>query len=234
MNTILTIAYNTKEVVEASYKNLAEHKSPDSRVMVLNNFFPRYDKQEYTDFVKSLCDKYGFEYYDVNCNIGLHFGYNHLLMQSGTTIRGNKFVFWDGDCCMETIGFDKMLCDTLEGQTVWATCDFGANIRQLDECKAFKEEDRPCGKVRIIERAVINSVCALSGDWLDRVGLFYELSTYYGGIEIHMWNKLKRYGGEWVVNMAVKEAGNPHATIPEYSEYKVAHAITQTNLGMFA
>lgn len=173
------------------------------------------------DFLKDLCKREGFEYYNAGSNLGMHHGYNYLISKLPKDCK--VFVLYDGDSWPVTENWHIPLLAVHNHEAVLWSGLYSPWTYKEFETRSYTPIGLEGYKVRIANTPVIISIAAYNVAWLNSVGGLQEPNKYYGGLECEMFPKLP--WGKYLVYLDdYKEDVIPIEQDAIYRQYKRAHA----------
>lgn len=227
MSFILSISFHNEKIAEQSYKQLYDTIVDKSNVFILDNNYPLLKDK---DFIKNICKKYGFTYFNAGHNLGLHEGYNYLITQLPKEC--DTFICYDGDSYPVTQGWDVPIIEVFNDEkVVWSSLHNVHSFNEMDE-RGYTDKIINNINCRVTKKPVVNSICAFKRKWLEDVGFLSEPSKYYGGLEMAMWYK-KKPEYDWVFLKDFTEIAIPNLSEIQdsiYTEYKWEHAHKGNNM----
>lgn len=216
---VISLGYVPSRIWKSSlerYKSLM-HGGLETHHIFLNQHYPLRE-QENNDELRSICESNGVEWIDIGKNLGLSKGFNHCLdyiRQKYNPDSSDIVIGYDPDSSPVSPGFDMALatCFT-DPNVVWASL-YGPWLRGQ-----FRHKEYFINQIKVHEtqHAIMNSVCAIRWDFLNKVGGFAEPNPYYGGQEMLMWPLIQKHG-KWVFTVDWWEDHEFHHLQDE--EYKV-------------
>lgn len=217
-NYLLSISYHNEQVTESTYRQLVETMQIDPcEVYVLDNNCPLVRDK---NFLKNLCDKYEFKYFNAGTNLGLAGGWNFLINQLPDDC--DRMILFDGDGYPVTLNWHIPLLKVHDDpRVVWSTLSHKTSTREMME-RGFTPEIISGYKCKITKTPVVNTICAFKRSWLKEINGLKEPNRYYGGVEMYLWSKKK--DNLWVFIEDYEEIQHPIEADRVYTVYKWYHA----------
>jgi hypothetical protein len=169
-----------------------------------------------------LAERYGYEVIEPQKNLGLHHGLNWAVRQIGIG-EDDLLIGVDPGRSIETLGWDTALAAVaMDPKIGWAALSNHASPTEISQ-RPHKVEQINGVKVALCQSPMMIQTAICKMDWVLQSGGFREPTNYYGGIEIAMWESLKRKY-ELGILLDYKETGDIAAQQdPIYRDWKLAH-----------
>lgn len=193
---VITLGFTPSHIWELSCAAFYKLKNPELKVShwFLDQHYPlNEDANRQKNW--EICCKYGINVLDFGENVGALAGFNRVLSlinPSGDDI----IVGYDPDSLPITPGFLAALCVPLQADKniVWMSLNSKWSTDQLTPSQ--RVELNIAGiELWQTRYAVMNSICAWDAEWLKSIGGMVQHHKYYGGLEVHMYEKLN--GKKW-------------------------------------
>lgn len=192
------------ECMKQFYKHLGniqvEHK-------VLMNHYP-LNKELNDKLLLELFKHYKCDVHDQGANIGLSSGYNYLIEQCN--LQDDDIVIGlDLDCWATTPNFGEALVKVLRGNKSigWASLQNPHSVKELQE-RGFTPHVVDGVLVHEAHQACVNSICAWSGSFLNKLGGLKEPGKWYGGLESVSYPRVRQLGFKWIYLPTYTESFN--------------------------
>lgn len=223
----ITLGFAPSRIWRRSLEQYRATRNPD---LAFDHYFvdQHYpvDKERNRVENRAACEAFGVKVLDPGRNLGLHAGFNWALDQINPA-PGDIIIAYDSDMFPTTPGWDMALVRSIwgdpKGKAVWASLmhDHVTSPDDLDVAETRLADGFI--KIHAIRRAIMNSTCAFSYDWLRRVGGLTEPCAFYGHLESAMFSRLGE--GQWVFVEGWSDSAllrNEHDEA--YTQYKWVHA----------
>jgi hypothetical protein len=213
---ILVCSYSNERITELCLRQLALTKSNRSVVLVWDNHYPL----NRPDFVKNICDQFGFIYMSEGENKGMYYAYNTMLNscndETVITMDGDNFIsYFQWDKAIEKVLFDERIGTATLGSL---TSD-----REMNE-RGFEPEMINGVRIKFPVSACTNTVCGWNTEFLKSIGGIKGSKEYYGGNEIEMWKHYQEK--KWVYLTDYREDTELIKPLQDwqYEQYKLLYA----------
>jgi hypothetical protein len=223
----ISLCHNDTDIIADSLEQRRKTIDPavEDRLLMVDQHWP-IDYPKTRANLEAIARDHGATLLDPGKNLGLHHGFNWALEQVG--IPDNAMVVgYDPDSWPLTPGWNMAMCRAFvaDPRVVWLSLWHTHSERELNaETKGLGSEILDGVRVRELRVAAMNSICGFRRGWLRAVGGLREPSLLYGGLEICMWDEVKKHG-RWVFLEDYREDLRMHDRVnPLYKEWKWDHA----------
>ena len=215
----ISLLYNDPAIIIKSiqqYKKTSDQNMVQTQHVFVWQHWPLGGKGE----LQFLAEELGAIWLDAGENLGLHRGFNYAL--DNIQIPDNAGVIgYDPDSWPVDYGWDRAMCEFFvsDPKSAWISLWHPHAERELiTEGRGLVLKENP--KVVQVKSPVMNSVCMFRKGWLRECGGIHEVNPYYGGLEVHTWNRLKDW--KWLFLKDYREDywPNPEMVNPLYREWK--------------
>jgi hypothetical protein len=223
MNAVLFIVlYGSEASIRRGLSSTLPSMQSGAPVRVFNNSYPYWPD----GFVDELSQQYGFASVD---SAGQNIGFAKAASILHEKYPADITLWIEGDSVTNTPAWDVPLINAVaSGGCVWATL---RNRRSYEEMEERGHYHAQVGgyNVTVPLQPCVNSICAVSTQWLEpNIGNVNE-NDYYGGSEVKLWDKLDQHSNRrWVYLDDYEEVFKgdlPNLDDALYIQYKYAHAI---------
>lgn len=221
MNFIIVLGFANQRVAERTLKNYADTRTSDAKLLIVDNHYPL---NVTSDFWRRAAADLGGTYLDPGKNLGLHEGLNFALREARAT-ENDRVLIMDPDTYPFTPGWDTALLEALDIPGVgWASLCNNHSDGEMRE-RGYDETIEGGLKIWTTHRPVVNSVSGFRLDWVLAAGGFQEPYAYYGGLEVAMWEIMKKNTNyRWVfLRDFFEDVFKEDLIDPIYIAYKYAH-----------
>lgn len=222
MKYVITLAYNTTQMMRASLQRFDETfgvDRKDFKHVFVNQYYPK-NRAENTAWLKEREAIGDTLVMDPGRNLGLSAGFNFAL--SGITIKPEDIIYaYDPDMFPRDHGWGIAMSNVLHHNKIaWVSC-WNPHTQQETEERGYEDMVINGQNVRMVKTACLNSVSAFSGEFLLKSKGAHEPNPLYGGFEISMYQKLKEHGFNWVfLKDFVEDYCDQSLIDTEYREWK--------------
>jgi hypothetical protein len=189
----ITLGYSPASLFHESTKRYYETNTIESKHFYIDQHYP-LDREKNRERCLEICKTRGITVLDPGKNLGLHHGFNWALNEINPG-KDDIVIAYDPDSYPMNVGWDRALVETIrsEPSIAWATLN---GPRCQTDMSRFVCDDRVVAgrNVKIAPRAFVNTTCAWSVSFLEKIGGLRENSEFYGHLEAPMFHELTKIG----------------------------------------
>lgn len=193
---VITLGFTPSRIWAKSCAAFYQLKNPELEVKhwFLDQKYPINEEQNSKENLE-INAKHNIITHSFGQNVGAREGFNRLLALINPSAE-DIVVGYDPDSLPISPGFLGALCVPLwaDKSIVWTSLNSRWSTDQLtpDRRVEFSVAGVELWQTRY---AVMNSICAWNAEWLKSIGGIVQHHQYYGGLEVHMFEKLG--GRKW-------------------------------------
>lgn len=195
---VITLCFNRTAMMKASLQRFWETFGiPESQYthVFVDQHYPR-DREETLAWLEELKARGNSIVVDPGENLGLQRGVNFAL--SKIALQPNDIVFfYDPDMFPLTPNWGTAMRTVFQDDRFWWLSSYNCHTERETTERGFDDMEVFGHRIRKTHCAVVNSVSALRGEFLLKIGGAHEPNPFYGGFEIAMYAKLMEQMKWW-------------------------------------